>query len=214
VIILGRCHDAKKQGARIKGGLSEWQIAGDVNMVMEHDIKYQDPCVTQKNTLVLEGTLGDRIITTNMLHKTATDKPDCIVECHCNSTDDPKAKGFFTMAWGGSDQSLGLAGAIGTSMRLSGVNIEYKGICVTEKDTDIPKLKRTRRWAGLTREYGGAPWLGLLTDTKCPAVIVEMCYLSNPKDAKWISKQENRYEMGRAIANGVIRWIAGGNNVT
>ncbi len=46
----------------------------------------------------------------------------------------------------------------------------------------------------------------VLTHTEVPAVLVEVCFMSNKDDLAWISKPESRQEVAQALYEGILRY--------
>ena len=193
-VVIHRCHNSIDQGHATPAGLTEYQIAPDVNNEMVLYLEERG-----KACRMLEGNLAQRIRETNHIH--ATQGVPCCVEVHCNGMPGPhghKAEGFFAMCWFESRLASMLAECIVREIALA--------------RPDAPNLKTNfvsshRRWMYTPRMYPGAPRLAMLQDTHMPAVIIEACYLSNPDEAKWIAEQKNRQALGRAVARGIIKYL-------
>jgi N-acetylmuramoyl-L-alanine amidase len=199
VIIIGRAHNSKKQGAKTADGLTEWKIAKDINEAILQELMYCNP-VEQ-----FEGTLTQRIEALNKLWLVA--KYQGVIECHCNASDNPKASGFCTIAWHVSNKSIHLAECVLEHLAKLRPYARNEGLCKVAPDISTGE-RDTVRFIGTNKEYRKASWLGLLADTPGPAVIVEACYLTNPEEAKWISKPESRIAVGKAISQGIYKWLS------
>lgn len=201
MVILGRSHDEERRGATTPDGLSEWIISDDVNKAVVDELR--DRSVSNPLVLRFGRRLVDRVATLKHLGKVSS--YDCAIECHCNRIltglpllPDSKFHGYSVLAWYRSDTSIHLADCILD---------EIARVRPDAKNLGINRVASSTRWVDNRREYEGAPRLAWLEDTPGPAVIVEACYLSNPEEAAWIAKLENRKSIGWAIARGVDRWL-------
>jgi N-acetylmuramoyl-L-alanine amidase len=201
MIILGQSHDRISQGAQTPDGLTEWIIAGEVNEAIRNEIRRRK---NKESTMRLGGSLYDRIKTIKHISKS---KFNCVVECHCNTFPHAYQHGFSVLAWHRSKKSLHLADCILDEIEKARPSARNRGVCKVAADLTTPE-RDTVRWVGDDeKEHGKSSWLGLLTDTPCPAVIVEACYLTNPEEVAWISDETNRQSLGCAIGRGVDNWL-------
>jgi N-acetylmuramoyl-L-alanine amidase len=65
-------------------------------------------------------------------------------------------------------------------------------------------------------QAAGVPYRGrkeadfrVLVNTTCPAVLVELGYLSNPREAAYLASPAYRQQLGQAIANGIVDYLQG-----
>ena len=193
-IMIHRCHDENNRGAETIWGLSEWQIAEDINRAMKDYLVERG-----KLCLRLEGRLGERIEATNYAHR--TEGVSCSVEVHENSLPDEDQSGFSVLAWHSSRLACLLGTCILDELTVMGMPGSCRG---------LNRCSSTKRWIGTRdREYTipEKKRLAMLQDTRMPAVIVEACYLTNPREAQWIAKSENRVAVGEAVARGIITYL-------
>lgn len=191
MILLGRAHSADAQGASI-GYLTEWAISKDI-------IDSASECLDALHcpNIKLSGDLDLRLECENRLSDVLT--VDCILEPHCNWSSDPGQRGCFALCWHDSAKGVCLARLV---IEKLAELMHTQGVCLCDRD---------ERWIGTPRHYRDEhSALGLLMRTKCPAVIVECCHLSNADDAAWIGEIAHRQMVGRAIGEAVKLFVQGG----
>jgi len=192
------CHDWDEQGQETADGLTEWQIAQDVDRSILDHLFTNSPVMP----LRLNRTLDIRIDTVNMFCKIGGDMelfspPYIAIETHCNWVPDKTRRGFHVMAYHTSTKGrelarrvlFGVAKARGRGGRNMGVNF----------------VDAKRQWIGTEWEYENKRQ-AFVSKTECPAVLVESCFLSNTPDAFWISQEYNRRKLGRYIAEAIINY--------
>jgi N-acetylmuramoyl-L-alanine amidase len=108
-------------------------------------------------------------------------RADLFVSLHADSAENREARGFTVyVRRSASDGSRGVARAIERSLVEGG--IESRGV----------------------REAG----FRVLVRTRCPAVLVELGYLSNYGEAALLRSREYRDLLARRIAAGIFDWLA------
>lgn len=79
-----------------------------------------------------------------------------------------------------------------------------------------PKARVAAQWLDHDLVLGGSPChiireddrgLYVLRHTTCPAILLEMGFLSNPIEAGWLRNSTYRHQLSLAIANGVIDYL-------
>ena len=195
MIILCRAHDEKNQGAKTPEGLSEWEIARDINRNIHRTFqaRYKHDQINH-----FEGTLYQRIQTLKNLERVCPGFYEAAIECHCNSSANPRQTGFSVLTWHKSKESIHLANVILDKIKKAFPHMKILG---------LNKVSTNRRWIGTRKSYGNAPKIAFLEDTPQPAVLIEMCYLSNKENAKWISNQSNRHTIGYVVGQSIDVWI-------
>lgn len=109
----------------------------------------------------------------------------CLVSIHHNSADNPRARGhevFYSVTGRGKD----LAQAISERLKANSP-LPSRGI--------------------KTRELGGRDYYYLIRQTDIPAVIVELGFLTNPEDARYLSSRAGQEDGARAVSQGITRWL-------
>jgi len=190
-VFLCRCHDEENQGARAPNSLTEWQIAEQINVEAKSYL-WLNNC----SAMILEKTLAERITGLNAFAETAKHLTIAI-ETHCNRYVDPDREGFFVMAHLVSGQGRKLATAIQHELEKTRPEATSRGINLVDKD---------RMWIHTSREFP-SPKKAFICDTVCPAVLIETVYLTNEKEADWITNMDNRSKIGRAIGRGILRFL-------
>jgi len=192
------CHDWDNQGAQTKDGVTEWQIACDVDRAISDTLKVGPGKIEPWR---MERTLEERISDVNMLWKLAGKvmayRPMIAIETHCNWSTDKHRNGFFVMAHHGSEHGRLLARVI--SQKISEIRRHGNNLGINLVDSN-------RQWIGTEHEYENHRQ-AFITQTLPPAVLVESCFLSNFKDAYWITQIENRRKLGVAIGEGIEEYF-------
>lgn len=106
---------------------------------------------------------------------------DLFVSIHCNSYTDAKANGTETWYYRGSEAGQALADCIQNAL-VEAVGTTDRGIKST---------------AGFT----------VLKQTLCPAVLVELAFLSNPEDREQLTDLLLRRRFAIGVVNGIVDWI-------
>ena len=190
VTIFSLCHSFSEPGCSTPSGdLTERYICQSVNdEAYKYLVAHGGAPIS-----VSHDALADRIRGINeMVHMIPS--IDAAIETHCNWVKEKSKSGFFSIAHHDSVRSVALAEQINVQLEL--INRSNLGVC---------KVNGRKRWIGTPREYKGKR-LGFIEDTICPSIIIELGYLSNPWEASWLSRLQNRVRMGEAIAKGLIRW--------
>lgn len=115
-------------------------------------------------------TLQERCEFTNKL------QPQGFVSLHFNWFRTPEARGSTIFHYPGSVEGKQLADSIG---------LYFKGF------TTIPH--RRIRATDDVRDDDLTPYLYVLSNTDCPAVLLELAFLSNPQDRKQITNNRDRF---------------------
>lgn len=184
-IYISLCHDDQNPGKTLPDGWSERRLAGVVNEAIYLTLKELGlPCWQ-----ISGGTLRDRIRTLSSL------SAGPVVECHFDSLEQRReVAGYFAIVDSANREAQELGESILDAMAAAFPERRSMGLCRADEQ---------HRWVGTPREYDGQR-LGLLRDlARFPVVILEACFLSNPTEAQWIKKIENRMALGVAIARGV-----------
>lgn len=189
MIILCRAHDEKNQGAKTSTGLTEWEIVNTINEAI-----YDKIIANYLDCIYFEGTLEQRIKALNSLSKVCD--YSFSIECHCNWFSNPKTNGYSALVWHTSKKSIGVARYILTNL----TNFQDK------KCKGLNLVSKNRRWIGTEKEYGNAPKLAFLQDTPKSSIILEVGYLSNKEEAEWLSDEDNQYNLGLYVGQGIIDW--------
>ncbi len=127
-------------------------------------------------------SLQERVRLANMM------KPSCLISIHCNAFDSPYAEGLEVWTSTRIDHSDTLA----TSILLSlGLTFPYNKKRYDYSDGDLDKETDT---------------FYILRESKVPTVLLELGFLSNPKELAWLSSPANHRYISSAIATGALAW--------
>ena len=107
--------------------------------------------------------------------------PDLFVSIHCNSAADRSASGTETFYYPGSAKGKALATAIQAKL-VQALGTKDRGV----------------------KENAG---LAVLRGTKCPAVLAELAFISNPQEEKLLGNRDFQEKAARAIAGGIADYL-------
>lgn len=102
------------------------------------------------------------------------------VSIHCNAASSPEAEGFEVLHHPKSERGKRLAELI--NLNTSILFVKNRGL---KKRDDLVVLNKTT----------------------CPAALVEMGFLSNPREAKMLARPEFRLSLAKAIASGIRSYM-------
>lgn len=107
---------------------------------------------------------------------------DCMVSIHCNGFEDRSVYGTETCFYPGREQDEALAGAVQDElMKFWGTKSKDRGL---KPRPDLTVLKRA----------------------ECPAVLVELEFLTNQKSALHLADADTQFELARALDEGIRGW--------
>ena len=107
--------------------------------------------------------------------------PVLTVSIHQNSYTDPSVNGAQVFYYTSSKESAEVAG-------------------IMQQEFQILEPQNTRQPKADNSFY-------MLKNTKGPIIIVECGFLSNPKDAEKLAKDEYQNDLADTICNGIIKWL-------
>ena len=192
-VYVSHCHDDAHPGKTIGEGHEAWSersLARAVNEALAMQLREHGLTPYP----VYAGTLADRIRILQGLPYAP------VVEVHFDSLPQrTEVAGYFAICDSENRPAQELGESILDAMAGAFPERRSMGLCRAEEH---------HRWVGTPREYDGQR-LGLLEGLrKQPVAIVEACYLTNPTEAKWIRRLENRLLLGVAIGRGVSAYLA------
>lgn len=117
-------------------------------------------------------------------------KADAFVSVHCNGAVAPEANGFEVYTTPGQNRSDILATAIFESWS--------KAFPAQRKRTDY-------RDNDPDKEAN----LKVLREAQCPAILVELGFITNPQEERFLLNKMNQEIMGLAIATGIYNFVEG-----
>lgn len=118
-------------------------------------------------------------------------EPDCFVSVHLNWFSDPSARGSTIFHYPGSEEG------------------ERLGECMDRYFEDYTRIPHRRMAVSDNeRDDDQSPYLFVLANTECPAILTELAFLSNPKDRSVILEDRKRFaiEYAEVILGAIRHW--------
>ena len=116
------------------------------------------------------------------------DHADLLVSIHCNAAGDPRARGFEVWTSPGATSADQAATAIWLALRAA---VPGRRGRVDMVDGDVDKEAH----------------FTVLTATRCPAVLVELGFISNVEDDALLASPEGRAACVAALEEGIRGWL-------
>lgn len=129
-------------------------------------------------------SLADRVCTSNVF------RPDLFVSLHCNAAVNVDANGIEIWTSGGQTEADAVADEM---IRCAREVFPWRRFRLDLADGDADKEGK----------------LYVLDKTAAPAVLLELGFISNDRDAKWLSDVATVERYVNAIADGILAWEAG-----
>lgn len=107
---------------------------------------------------------------------------DLFVSIHINSAKNPSAQGIETYHYPGSTKGKILANRVHSKIKQSIKDFEDRGIKTSSA-------------------------LYILRETKCPAILLELGFISNNHDLNLLKQEDIQIEFAKAITNGILAYI-------
>lgn len=126
-------------------------------------------------------TLGDRC----KIERTLA--PDCFISLHCNAAYNRDANGVEVWTSPGDTAADPLAREIYVALQRSFPSRRFRS---DYSDGDPDREGK----------------LYVLQHTRCPAVLVEMGFISNDEEFRWLQDVENQRRIALAVVDGVMVW--------
>ena len=125
------------------------------------------------------------------------------IRLHCD------AGGGQGFAWYYPDRAARKAGGYGPPRA---VQIDSRALAHTMNEAMKPTLRpylransiKTDAQTGVGGKQGGVLTGSIFS--KVPTALVEMCFISNKRDARFIASAQGQEKMSEALANGVVAW--------
>jgi len=180
IILIDPGHGGKDPGA-VANGLHE----ADINLAVAGFLAIAlreagaAPLLTRSRDTIM--TLGRRASIEHAL------KPGLFISLHCNAATNPQAHGIEIYTSPGQTKADAAGTAIFEAIREAFPQANYR---TDPSDGDPDKEER----------------FFVLTMTLCPAVLLEMGFLTNAAEADWLSRRETQMQMAAAIAKGILSW--------
>jgi len=183
---LNICIDPGHSGACEPGACAAGCREADVNMGISQVIAKMLVKRGHTVTLTRTGDIDDDGLTWRA-ELSSTVSADIFVSIHCNSYTNEKAHGTETWYFAGSEAGRSLAHSI-QSCLVAAVGTVDRGAKATEA-------------------------LTVLRATECPAVLVELAFLSNPDEREQLTDLLLRRRFAVGVVAGVEAWAAEQENI-
>lgn len=220
-IVLDPAHGGKDPGAVGLYGLMEKEVALDISHRLRRILRRALP----GNRIYLTRT-ADRYLSLPERTSFATEHDaDMFVSIHANSARSRRLRGIETYFLSEASDKRALALAArenGTSVaRMSDLQKILGDLGFRSKVAESRQLAQRVQSAMLARlrgSYRGARDLGVkrapfyvLIGARMPSVLIEVGFISNPKEARWIQNPRYRQALAEGIAEGMMRFIGVGH---
>ncbi|HSD15273.1 MAG TPA: N-acetylmuramoyl-L-alanine amidase [Flavobacterium sp.] len=220
-VVLDAGHGGKDHGA-IKNGLREKEVALDVVLRIGEILsenKDIEVLYSRKKDVFVE--LRERADKANKA------KADLFVSVHCNSNNSSTPYGSLTLVMGLSRKSTNLEIAkTENSVIFQEANYKknYKGFNPNNPETliglkllqeeslkssiDLASFIQNKFEKKLNRKNKGVHQqpLWVLDATCMPGVLIELGFISNKKEAKYLGSEQGKNEMARVIAQSILQY--------
>ena len=167
-------------GGRDSGAVGHL-IEKDVNLV--EALACRDFLQTHGVEVLMSRTSDEDDPLTDEIKECNAFSPDLAIDCHNNAGG---GDGFETYYYSGGGKSKILAENIESEVKAIGQN--SRG-CKTRMNSN------------------GKDYYGFIRETKCPAVIVEGCFVDNATDVQIADTKEKQKAFGEAYAKGILRTL-------
>jgi N-acetylmuramoyl-L-alanine amidase len=180
-IILDPGHGGADPGATREHPVEAW-ICLNVALACRDSLKGHRVVLTRDEDV--STSLSARVLAAK------SEKADLFVSIHANAAEDTRARGFECFCYTNSQKG-----------RSCGASL------IEEYSRTFPQ--RTHRTWRPNEPVKETSTLYVLKNTPCPAVLFELGFVSNAEERIWMCDEETQQEMGRALARGIKKWIAG-----
>lgn len=194
VVCVDAGHGGTDPGAHGSGGLQEKDITLRYAQALQQLLKARGHTVAMTRSTDVYVGLADRAAASNKAGA------DCFISLHGNSADSKLANGAWVI-----HDDVAKPGVVGGGVALAR--------CVFRRLARVPGLvdkdPAEEVHADRTPEVGGRN-LAVLSQTKAPAVLVELGFLTNEEDLHQLMDPAQQQAVVEALAGAVEDWLAGG----
>jgi N-acetylmuramoyl-L-alanine amidase len=210
-VVIDPGHGGKDPGARGRGGLKEktvvLQIAKELRQVIRQALPQYQVVLTRERDVFVP--LSKRAQIANRY------QAELFISLHANASRQRRANGIETwyLSFAASERAKQMAARENQMAEadLSDLEIILRDLHETDRINQSASLASTmqmtlvqhmakRYWGIINRGIDGAPFVVLL-HTSMPSVLVEVSFLSNPRDERRLRSRTYR----RALAQGIFR---------
>jgi N-acetylmuramoyl-L-alanine amidase len=219
-IVIDPGHGGKDPGAIGKRGLKEKDITLKVSKMLKRELgkKLKSTKIILTRTKDIYIPLDERTAIANM--KSA----DLFVSVHVNASVNRKATGVETyyLDYAHDEEAMKVASRenfasteemddvlqfILKDLRRSGNRIESSNLATHIQTNLLSNLKR--KYRGIkSNGVKGAPFY-VLVNSNMPSILVEISFISNPRDEKRLRDEKYLGEIVKGITEGILRYING-----
>lgn len=219
-IVIDAGHGGKDPGAIGPGGLKEKDLTLKLSKKLRERLRPEIQKIVMTRETDVFIPLEERTAIAN------SQDADLFVSIHINASRRRDASGVetYTLNISNDEEARRLAARENATSRRSVSDLEFilNDLIKTAKTNDSVRLAsavQTRVSANLRRKFNtrsngvkGAPFY-VLVGTKMPSILVEVSYISNPREEKLL--QDDRYldEIIEGISKGLLEYINGTGSV-
>ncbi len=216
-IVIDPGHGGTDKGAVGKRGTKEKYITLDISKKLAKELKKLVP-----NSRIYLTRWSDKTISLSDRTKFANKKnADLFISVHANASRSSSLKGIQTYYLNNATDEA--------AKRLAKQENEHAGRSVSDLDTIIATMLQTattdeskqlardvhnnlfsslsKKYSGVVDQHVRSALFYVLVGTKCPAILVETSYLSNPKEERRLKDKNYQDSIVKGIASGVKRFV-------
>jgi N-acetylmuramoyl-L-alanine amidase len=188
VVVLDAGHGGNDRGARSASGRMEKELTLDLTRRAAKHLEAAGLQVKLTRTRDVAVTLERRV------EIAAAARPDLFVSLHFNAASSASASGIETYC-------LPPVGASSAAAREHGNSFDAQNVWLAHciQKSAIEATGATDRGVRRARFY-------LLRQMRCPAVLFEGGFLSNPREAAQLEQAAHREKLARAVAEGILMY--------
>ena len=182
VIVIDAGHGGSDVGAVGPTGLTEKEVTLAVALKVEKILKDEGMKVVMTRRTDTDVATPGASNTAELQARVdkAPPQANLFISIHCNAFTNPKSNGMETFHYGGSVQGQRLAKLLNEELAKFG-GLNNRGV----KAANFYVIKRT----------------------KCPASLIELAFITNPKEEKLLADSKYQKKIAGAIANAVKRFF-------
>jgi N-acetylmuramoyl-L-alanine amidase len=218
-IVIDPGHGGKDPGAIGRGGLEEKDITFKLSKMLKKELQGNlDSKIILTRTKDVYIPLDERTAIANMK------EADLFVSIHVNASVNRKATGVETyyLDYAHDKEAMMVASRenfasteemgdvlqfILKDLERSGNRIESSGLATHVQESLSSTLRK--KYRGIkSNGVKGAPFY-VLVNSNMPSILVEVSFISNPRDEKRLRDEKYLQEIARGISKGILRFVSG-----